>query len=53
MHTKYLTIGYHVSGDRYIPQGQLSGPIIAVPKPLLGTMKDALDLHFPLSISQL
>ncbi len=25
MHTKYLTIGYHVSGEKYTLQGQLLG----------------------------
>ena len=53
MHTKYLIIGYHVSGEKYTPQGQLSSHIAAFPKPLLATIKDALEDHFPLPISQL
>ena len=53
MHTKYLTIGYHGSGENYTPQGQLSGQITLFPKPLPTTIKDALEEHFPLSISQL
>jgi hypothetical protein len=46
--TKYLSTGYRVSGEKYTPQGQLSGHIIAFP-----TIKDALEEHFPVSISQL
>mgnify|MGYP006207227381 FL=1 len=46
MHTKYLTTGYHVSGEKYTPQGQLSGHITAFPKPLPGTIKEALEEHF-------
>ncbi len=53
MHTKYLTTGYHVSGEKCTPQGQLSGHIKAFPKPLHGTILEALEEHFPLSISQL
>jgi len=53
MHTKYSTTRYHVSGEKYTPQGQLSGHIIAFPKPLLGTIKEALEEYLPLSISQL
>ena len=53
MHTKYLTTGYHFSGEKYTPHGQLSGLIIAFPKPLPGTINKALEEHFPLSISQL
>jgi hypothetical protein len=53
MHTKYLTTGYHVSGEKYTPEGQLSGHITAFPKPLPATIKEALEEHFPLSISQL
>ena len=53
MHTKYLIIEYHVSGEKYTQQGQLSGHITAFPKPLPGTIKEALEEHFPLSISQL
>jgi hypothetical protein len=53
MHTKYLTVGYHVSGEKYAPQGPLSGHITAFHKPLPGTIKEALEEHFPLSISQL
>jgi hypothetical protein len=53
MHTKYLTNGYHVSGEKYTPQGQLSGHITAFPKPLPSTIKEALEKHFPLSISYL
>ncbi len=52
MHTKYLPARYHVSGENYTPQGQLSGHITAFPKPLPATIKDALEEHFPLSISQ-
>jgi len=51
MHNKYLTNGYHVSGEKYTPQGQFFGHIIAFPKPLPGTIKEALEEHFPLSIS--
>ena len=53
MHTKYLTIGYHVSGEKYTPQGQYSGHIITFPKPLPTTIKDAFEEHSPLSILQL
>ena len=53
MHTKYLTTRYHVSEEKYTPQGQLSGHFTAFPKPLPGTNKDALEEHFPLSIPQL
>jgi hypothetical protein len=53
MHTKYLATGYHVSGEKYTPEGQLSGHITAFPKPLPTTIKEALEDHFPLSISQL
>ncbi len=53
MHTKYLTTGYHVSGENYTPEGQLSGHITTFPKPLPATIKEALEEHFPLSISQL
>jgi hypothetical protein len=53
MHTKYLTTGYHISGEKYSPQGQLSGHITAFPKPLPSTIKEALEEHFPLSIAQL
>ncbi len=53
MHTKYLTTGYLVSGEKYTPQGQLSRHIKAFPKSLPGTNKEALEEHFPLSISQL
>ncbi len=53
MHTEYLTIGYHVSGEKYTPEGQLSGHITAFPNPLPATIKVALEEHFPLSISQL
>jgi hypothetical protein len=52
MHTKYLNTRYHVSGENYTPQGQLSGHIKGVPKPLSGTIKEALEEHFSLSISQ-
>ena len=34
MHTKYLITRYHVSGKKYIPQGQLSRYIICFPKAL-------------------
>jgi hypothetical protein len=53
MHTKYLTTGYHVSGEKYTPQGQLSRHITTFTKPLHGTIKEVLEEHFPLSISQL
>ncbi len=53
MHTKYSTNGYHVIGEKYTPQGQLSRHITTFPKPLPGTIKEALEEHFPLSISQL
>ncbi len=53
MHTKYLTTGYHVSGEKYTPQEQLSGHNIAFPKPSPGTIKEALEEHFLSSISQL
>ncbi len=53
MHTKYMITGYHVCGEKYIPQGQLFGHITTFPKPLHGTIKEALEEHFPLSISQL
>ena len=53
MHTKYLTTGYHVSGEKYTPRGQLFGHITAFPKPLPATIKEALEEHFPLSIPQL
>jgi hypothetical protein len=52
-HTKYLTTRYHVSGEKYTPQGQLSGHIIAFPKPLPATIKEALEEHCPSSISHL
>jgi len=42
MQTKYLTSGYHVSGERASPQGQLFGHITAFPKPLPSTIKEAL-----------
>ena len=51
MHTKYLTTRYHVSGEKYTPQGQLFGHIKTFPKPLPGKIKKALEEHFPLSIS--
>jgi hypothetical protein len=53
MHTKYLTIEYHVSGEKHAPQGQIFGHITTFPKPLPATIKDALEENFPLSISQL
>ncbi len=55
MHTTYLAIGYHhVSGEKYTPQGQRFGHIIVFPKSLVpATIKDALEEHFPSSISQL
>jgi len=53
MHTKYLTTGYHVSGVKYTPKGQLSGHITDFPKPLPATIKEAIEEHVPLSISQL
>jgi hypothetical protein len=51
MHTTYLTDGYHVSREKYTPQGQLFGHIKTFPKPLPGKIKKALEEHFPLSIS--
>jgi hypothetical protein len=53
MHTKYLTAIYHASGEKYAPWGHLSGHITTFPKPLPATKKNALEDHFPLSISQL
>ena len=44
---------YHASGEKYTPQGQHSRHITAFPMPLPGTIEEALDEHFPLSISQL
>ena len=52
MHTKNLTNGYHVRGDKYTPEGQLPGHITSFPKPLpAGTIKEKLKENFPLSIS--
>ncbi len=51
MHTKYLTTRCHVSREKYTPQGQLSEHITAFPKPLPSTIKEALEEHFPLSMS--
>ena len=48
MHTKYLTTGYHVSGEKYTPEGQLSGHITAFPKPLPAPVMTAF---FPCSDS--
>ena len=48
-----MTIGYHVNGENYTPEGHLSGNITAFPKPLPATIKDALEEHFLLSISQI
>ena len=53
MHTKYLTTRYNVSGEKYAPQGQLSGHITTCAKPLPATKKNAFEEHFPLSKSQL
>ena len=54
MHIKYLTTEYRVSGEKYTPQGQLTNHITTFPRPLLGTIKNALEKHlFSLSISQL
>ena len=53
MYIKYLTIGYHVSDEKYAPQGQLSGYITAFPKPLTLTINHTLEEHFLLSISYL
>ena len=53
MHTKYLTTGYHVSGEKYTSQGQLSRHITTYPMPLPSAIKDALEEPFPLTISQL
>ena len=50
MHTKCLTTRYHVSGEKYTPQGKLSGHITTFPKPLPCTNKEALEEHFRLSI---
>ncbi len=52
MHIKYRTIGYHVCGEKYTPQRQLSGHIIASPEALPATIKDALEEHFSLPVSQ-
>ena len=51
MHIKYLTNGCHVSGEKHTPQGQLFGHIKDFPKPLPATIKDALEEHFPMSLS--
>ena len=51
LHAKYLTTEYHVSGEKYTPQGQLSSHITAFSKPLPGTIKEALEEIFPMSIS--
>jgi hypothetical protein len=51
MHTKFLTTGYDVGGEKHTPQGQLSGHITPFPKPLPGAIKEALVEHLPLSIS--
>ena len=48
---KHLTTGYHVSGENYTPQEKLSRHITSFPKPLPSTIKEALEEHFPLSIS--
>ena len=53
MHTKILTTGHQVSGEKYTPQGQLCGHIAAFPKPLPGTFKEALEEYLPLSILRL
>jgi len=50
MHTKYVASEYHVSGEKYIPEDQLSGHITTFPRPLPSTIKDTLEEHFPLSI---
>ena len=50
MHTKYAITECHVNGKKHTHQGQLSGHLIAFPKPLLATIKDALEEHFLLSI---
>jgi len=52
MHTKHFTTRYHVSGEKYTHEGQLSGRITAFPKPLPSTIKDVLEEHFQFSISQ-
>jgi hypothetical protein len=39
MHTKCLATGYHVSGEKYTPQGQLTGHNTAFPKLLPDTNK--------------
>ena len=46
MHTKYMTTGYRVSGEKHIVQGQLFGHITSFPKPLPGTIKEALEEIF-------
>ena len=48
-----MTTTYHVSGEKFTPHGQIFGHIAAFPKPLPATIKEALEEHFPLSISQL
>ncbi len=53
MHTKYSTLGYHVSGEKYTPQGQLSSHITTFSEPLPASIKDALEEHFPLCIPKL
>jgi len=53
MNTKNFTNGYYVNGEKHTPQGQISGHIAAFPKSLPATVKDVLEEHFPLSISQL
>ncbi len=52
-HYHHTARSYNVSGEKYTPQGQLSGHVTAFPMPLLATIKEALEEHFPLSISQL
>jgi hypothetical protein len=42
-----------VERENYTPQGHLSEHITTFPKPLLGTIKEALEEHFTLSVSEL
>jgi len=38
MRTKYLTTGYHVSGEKFTPQGKLFRHITTFPMPLSATI---------------
>ena len=50
MCTKYFSNGYHVSGEKYTPQGQLFEHITTFSKPLPSIITDALEEHFLLTI---